>query len=412
MNEVRRADTRVVVTGIGVLSGFGVGREAFEQGLFSGQPAIRRIENIDTGALNCHFGAQLSGFTGHDLVRKSERQFYDRVCLMAMAAADEALDHAGLDPSGIGPVTGVMMGTAFGPGDAIQESVLRIAQNERVRPTSIVRMMLSGPTAALCARYGLQRASTAHTAACAASAHAIAQGFQAVRRGEMDICLAGGAEAFPTSALFAAWDALGVMSPDTDSSSRIMRPFSQDRNGFVIGEGAAVLVLEREDRARARGVPILAEICGAGAVSDTPTLTRPSFRGMVGAMQAAMEDAGLLPGDIRHINTHGTATTLNDALEAEAMQALFGAGAGAIGISACKAAIGHCMGAGSAIEAAATILALRRQEAPWAVDLAGDGLSRDGLTVAMEVDIALSNSFAFGGHYATLAFRRGDDPLS
>lgn len=404
---------RVCITGIGVLSGFGMGRETFERALFSGESAIRRIEGIDTAAMNCHFGAELAGFTGHDLIRKSERQFYDRVSLMAMAAADEALDHAQLDRGAIGPVTGVMMGSAFGPCDAIQESVLRISQDERLRPTSIVKMMLNGPTAALCARYELQRGSTAHIAACAASAHAIAQGAEAVRRGEMEICLAGGSESFPTSALFAAWDALSVMTAETDATAGIMRPFSADRSGFVIGEGAAVLVLESEQRARARGATILAEICGSGTVSDTPTLTRPTLRGMVGAMQAAMTDAGLAPGDVGHINTHGTATELNDALEREAIEAVFGDSAGAIAISACKAAIGHCMGAGSALEAAATILALQRQQAPWAMTLTGDESRGSGRTLPMQAEIALSNSFAFGGHYSTLAFRQiGEAPAS
>jgi len=410
VNESRQGVARVVVTGIGVLSGFGAGRDTFEEGLFSGKSAIRRIESFNTAALNCHFGAELAGFTGHDLVRKSELQFYDRVSLMAMAAADEALEQARLDPAEIGPVTGVMMGSAFGPAEAIQDSILRFAQDQRLRPTTIVKMMLNGPTAALCARYGLRRGSTAHVTACAASGHAIAQAVQAVRRGEMEICLAGGADAFPTSALFAAWDALAVMSPETDPSAGIMKPFSEDRRGFVIGEAAVVLVLEREDRARARGAPILAEICGAGAVSDTPTLTKPALRGMVGAMQAAMDDAGLIPAEIRHINTHGTATELNDALEREAINELFGTHAGEIRVSACKSAIGHCMGAGSAIEAAATILALQRQEAPCPVDLAGNGSYRDsehaGPTFPMQADVALSNSFAFGGHYSTLAFRR------
>jgi 3-oxoacyl-(acyl-carrier-protein) synthase len=412
MAEAGKDIARVVVTGIGVLSGFGTGREVFEDGLFSGRSAIRRIEGIDTTALNCHFGAELARFDGQDLIRKLERPFYDRVSLMAMAAADEALDQAGLDPAEIGPVTGVMMGSAFGPGKSIQESVLQIFQNQRLRPTSIIKMMLSGPTAALCARYRLQRGSQAHVTACAASAHAIAQAVQAVRRGEMEICLAGGAEAFPTSALFAAWDALAIMSPETDPSAGIMRPFSMDRSGFVIGEAAAVLVLEREDRARARGAGIMAEICGAGSVSDTPTLTKPTLRGMVGAMRAAMDDAGLVPADIRHINAHGTATELNDALESDAINELFGTHASEIRVSACKSAIGHCMGAASAIESAATVLALQRQQAPCAIDLTGNGSNPDrdgahsGRTSPMQADIALSNSFAFGGHYSTLAFRR------
>ena len=410
MVEPGQGVARVVVTGMGVLSGFGTGRDAFEEGLFSGRSAIRRIEGVDTTALNCHFGAELAGFDGHDLIRKPERQFYDRVSLMAMAAADEALAQARLDPAEIGPVTGAMMGSAFGPGEAIQEAVLRIAQDQRIRPTSIVKMMLNSPTAALCARYGLQRASTAHVTACAASAHAIAQAVEAVRKGEMEICLAGGAEAFPTSGLFTAWDALAVMSPETDPSAGIMKPFSSDRRGFVIGEAAAMFVLEREDRARARGATILAEICGAGSVSDTPTLTKPTLRGMVGAMQAALDDSGLIPGDVRHINAHGTATELNDPLECEAIRELFGSHADDIRVSACKSAIGHCMGAASAIEAVATVLALQRQQAPCPVDLAGNGSHPDGgypgRASAMRAEVALSNSFAFGGHYSTLAFRR------
>jgi 3-oxoacyl-(acyl-carrier-protein) synthase len=224
----------------------------------------------------------------------------------------------------------------------------------------------------------------------------------------MEICLAGGAEAFPPSGLFAAWDALLVMSPETDPSAGIMKPFAEDRKGFVIGEAAALFVLEREDRARARGARILAEICGAGAVSDAPTLTKPTLRGMVGAMRAAMDDSGLVPADVRHINTHGTATELNDALERDAINELFGTHVPEIGISACKSAIGHCMGAASAIEAAATVLALQRQEAPCAIDLAGNGgpPGRAHRTSPMQAEFALSNSFAFGGHYSTLAFRR------
>jgi len=401
---------RVVVTGMGVLSGFGAGRDVFAQGLFSGRSAIREIASFDTSALACHFGAELPEFTGNDLIRKSEHQFYDRVSLMAMAAADEAIGQAGLDPAEIGPVAGVMMGSAFGPAQAIQESVMRIAGSERLRPTTIIKMMLNSPTAALCARYGLRRASTAHVTACAASAHAIAQAVRSVQRDEMDICLAGGAEAFPTSSLFAAWDALAVMSPEADSPAGIMRPFAPSRRGFVIGEAAAVLVLEREDRARARGAPILAEICGVGAVSDAPTLAKPTLGGMVGAMQAALDDAGLASADIGHINAHGTGTELNDALEREGIRQLFGTHAGAIRVSACKAAIGHCMGAGSAIEAVATILALQRQEAPCAVDLGGEGWLAAGGAFTMQADAALSNSFAFGGHYAALAFRRAGRP--
>jgi len=407
---------RVVVTGLGVLSGFGAGRAVFETALFSGRTAVRPIAGFDTAGMACGFGAELDGFDGRDLVRKADLNLFDRVSLMAMVAADEALDHAGLDPAGIAPVAGVMMGTGFGPAQAIEDSVMRSARGARLRPTTIVKMMLNSPTAALSARYGLQRASTAHVTACAASGHAIAQGAQAIRSGEMEICLAGGAEAFPTRALFEAWDALGVMSPETDPDRGIVRPFAADRCGFAIGEGAAVLVLEREDRARARGAAILAELAGAGAVSDTPSLTKPSLAGMSGAMAGALAQAGLAPGAVGHINAHGTATELNDRLETEAIRGLFGAHADGIAVSACKAAFGHCMGAGSALEAAATILALQRQEAPPTLGLARPDpeLTLDycpGAARPMQPEVALSNSFAFGGHFVTLAFRRASEAL-
>ncbi|ORE92724.1 beta-ketoacyl-[acyl-carrier-protein] synthase family protein [Aurantimonas sp. 22II-16-19i] len=413
-----RTASRVVVTGIGVLSGFGAGLAAFEAGLFSGRSAIRRIEGFDTAGLACRFGAEIPGFDWQGLVRRSELHFYDRVGLLAMAAADEALGHAGLGPDEIGPAAGAMMGTAFGPAEAIEDCVLRAASHQRLRPTAVVRMMLNGATAALCARYRLQRAATAHVTACAASAHAIADAVHAIRRGEMDLCLAGGAEAFPTSALFAAWDALAIMSPEIDPAAGIMRPFSPDRTGFVIGEAAAVLVLEREERARSRGAPILGEICGVGAVSDAASLTKPTLPGMTRAMRAAIADAGIAPEDIGHVNAHGTATELNDALESQAIRELFGARADDIRVSACKAAIGHCMGAGSAVEAVAAILALRRQEAPCPVDLlppdgvpAPPGAAGGEPVRRMETAAALSNSFAFGGHYAALAVRRVPDAV-
>jgi 3-oxoacyl-(acyl-carrier-protein) synthase len=404
----------VAVTGLGILTGFGPGLTRFEAGLFGGETAIRPIASFDTSALECRFGAEVPAFDERAMVRKAELHQYDRVSLMAMAAADEALDHAGLDPKDIAAVTGCMMGTGFGPAQAIQTSVLQAAAGGRLRPTTIVKMMLNSPTAALCARYGLKAGSAAHVSACAASGHAIAQGAQAIRNGEMELCLVGGADGFPTTALFAAWQALGVMSTDTDPDRGIMRPFATERSGFVIGEAAAVLVLERTDRAQARGAPVLAEIVGAGSVTDTPSLTKPTLYGMQSAMRAAMAQAGVAPDAVGHINAHGTATELNDLLEAEAITACFGSGIDTMRITASKAAVGHCMGAGSAVEAVATILALGRQQAPPTYGLRGLGRTETfGLDLCpegpalLDTRHALSNSFAFGGHFVSLAFRRG-----
>jgi len=398
---------RAVVTGMGILSGYGTGLKAFEKGLYSKNTAIREIQGIETDHLNCHFGSEIPEFDPLQFVRKPELNLYDKASLLAMAGADEALKNAQLNPQEHAKNLGVSLGCAFGPSESIQQSVLREDKKQRLRPTTVVKMILNGPTAALCARYQAQKASRAHVTACAASAHAIGDALHAIERGEMDICLTGGVEAFPSTALFGAWDAMSIMSLDRDPKHGIMRPFSPDRSGFVIGEASAILVLEEEEHARARKAPILAQICGSGSVSDTPSLTKPTLDGMINAMQAAMTNADLAPEQIGYINTHGTATQLNDKLESDAIQEIFKEHASNITLSACKSAVGHCMGAGSALEAIATIIALNKGQAACAVPLISETTSAPIMqTQDMSADAALSNSFAFGGHYVSLAFKR------
>lgn len=399
----------VVVTGMGVVSGYGVGRDVFEKGLFSSECAIRPLSGLDTGHLKCRFGVQVPDFTGEGLVRKLELKFYDRMSLMAIAAADEALAQACLDPQEFGAQCGAMMGCAFGPTATIEESVLRVHSEQRLRPTTVLRMLLNGSTAALNTRYRLGKATAAHVTACAASGHAIADGVRAIQRGDMDLCLAGGSEAFPSRVLYCAWDAMGVMSKEDDLSKGIVRPFAEDRSGFVIGEAAAVLVLEAQERAIARGAPIFAEILGSGAVADAPNLSRPTVQGMTRAMCSALKDAGLKPEQVDYINTHGTATKLNDPFEAEAVADVFSDHKEQLVLSACKAGLGHCMGAASALEAVATIMGLRCGVAPFAVEpftQTEPEQSWKPRSTAMKADIALSNSFAFGGDYVSLAICR------
>ena len=408
--------TPVAVTGIGAVSAFGApnhhksGRQALVDGVFAGDNAIRPISSFDTSTFSCHFGAEVPDFDGRTLVRKAELHHYGKVSLMAMAAADEALAHAGLEPKDIAPFCGALMGTGFGPADAIQAAVIGAKSGKRPRPTTVVKMMLNSPTAALCARYGLQRASMTHVTACAASAHALAAGADLVAKGAMDYCLAGGSDAFATDALFWAWDALGVMTPEDGTSGVVMRPFDQNRSGFAIGEAAAVLVLERLDHAQQRGADILGIIAGSGAVTDTPSLTKPSVSGMMRAMNEAVSSANLHMSDIGHINAHGTATELNDHMEAQAISEAFGEDS-ELCISATKGAHGHCMGASSALEAVLTIEALNRQVAPPIVGL-NDPIQNFALNFTkrtgsqIETKVALSNSFAFGGHFVSLAFQR------
>ena len=398
---------RAVVTGMGILSGYGAGLKLFEKGLYSSHSSIQRIQSIDTSGMKCHFGSEVPNFDPSSLMRKPELQLYDKASLMAITAADEALENAGLIPNECADNLGVILGCAFGPSETIQKSVLQEHAKQRLRPTTIVKMILNGPTAALCARYRPKQASRAHVTACAASAHAIADAVQSIKRGEMKICLTGGVDAFPTSTLFSAWNAMSILSPECDSQLGIMRPFCHNRSGFVIGEAAAILVIEEETYARARNATILAEICGSGAVSDTPTLTKPTQSGMVRAMQAAIRDANLQAEMIGHINTHGTATKLNDSLESAAIMEIFKGHAKNITLSACKAAVGHCMGAGSALEAIATIIALNKGVAPCSVQLLEDKKATQIMqTQSMTADTALSNSFAFGGHFVSIAFQK------
>jgi 3-oxoacyl-(acyl-carrier-protein) synthase len=406
-------DCGVVVTGLGVVSAIGEDVATFSESLFAGRSGIASIRSFDASRFRCRIGAEVSGIDFSRYVEAKELKLLDRVSLLAIAAADEAIADAGLDLERDRAALGVLVGTGLGPSAGIEDCVRRVARDQRLRPTTLLRVMLSSPAATLCERYQCREVSHVHVTACAASAHAIAQAADYIRRGELDLCLAVGCDAFPSEAAFASWDVLGIMSPDNDDPTSACRPFSADRSGIVIGEGAAALIMESESRARGRGAPVHARFAASGSTSHTPNLTLPSVDGMTSAMFRALDRSGLAPKEIGYINAHGTGTEINDALETRALHEVFGAHAAQLQISSTKAAHGHAMGASSAIEAVATILALREGIAPPTLNLRVPDPVCDldytaNVARPMNSTAALSNSFAFGGHYVSLAFTRED----
>lgn len=401
----------VVVTGMGVVSALGPDLATFQRGLFAGACGVDLIRSFDASRFRTRIGAEAAAvdFSAY-LPIKDQRQL-DRLSLLAIAAADQALGQAGIELENEREGLGLLVGTAMGPSASIEDTIRRVAGEARLRPTTILKIMLSSPAAALCERYQCRALSQVHVTACAASAHALAQAAEQIRVGSLDLCLVVGCDSFPSEALFAAWDALVILSADNERPKEAARPFAADRCGLVIGEGAAALVLESRERAEARGVMPLAELAGSGCTSHTPSPTLPSVDGMAAAMALALRSAGAAPTECAYVNAHGTATELNDSLETAALHRVFGDHAKSLKISSTKAAHGHTMGASGAIEAVATVLALAEGIAPPTLNLKQPDVACDLdytplVAQAFAGDLALSNSFAFGGHYVSLAFRR------
>jgi nodulation protein E len=392
---------RVAVTGLGVVSAIGIGVEAFAESLFAGRHGFARISRLDPSPLKFHLGAEVPGFAWGDAKLSS---IFDRFALMAGAAAEEAIRMAKL-PEGGHERTAVVTGSCLGGSEMENVSYRELYAEQRTRfnPLTIPRIMENAPASLISMRWGLRGPAYAVASACASSAHAIGQAFWMVRQGTAECAVAGGSDCTFTLGLLRAWEAMRVVSPTA------CRPFSLDRSGMILGEGAAMLVLEPFERAAARGVEILAAIEGFGMSSDAHHITQPSGDGARRAMEFALRDAGLAPEAIGHINAHGTGTAANDPVECQAIAQLFGAHRPAI--SSTKSMHGHTLGAAGAMEAVASILTLRAGRIPPTAgftdqdpDCPGDIVH--GEARAQRVEHVLSNSFAFGGLNAVLCFGR------
>lgn len=411
---------QVVVTGVGAVTPYGVGVAPLIEGLLAGKPTAGPITRFDASAYPVRFACEVPGFDPREhLPRKIIRQL-DPFTQYAMVAAGEALGDAGLlggddlvggvDPTRIG----TLISSSAGGVTELTEQHARLLSDgpSRVRPFFTVAMPLNMGSARVAIRYGLRGPSFAVVSACASATDALGVALDLIRAGRADVVVAGGAEATVNPLIMAAFGMAGALSTRNDEPERASRPFDRDRDGFVKGEGAGVLVLERAGHAAARGARALVELAGYGASNDAyhPTAPHPDGDGAVRAVIAALADAAVSPGEVAHINAHGTSTPINDRTEAAAIRTAYGPYADRIAVTSTKSAIGHLVGAAGAVEAIATIAAMRSGlVAPTLnVDNPDPACALDLVTEKprqLDIPVACSHSFGFGGHNAVLVFR-------
>ncbi|HEV8432770.1 MAG TPA: beta-ketoacyl-[acyl-carrier-protein] synthase family protein [Thermoanaerobaculia bacterium] len=396
---------RVAITGFGIVSPFGRGKTAALEALRKGASGVKRIESIDTTALNCKIGGEVPKEAHEGLHRGN-----DRFSRFALIAATEAAEQANFAESGIEPErVAANIGTGLGGCETLDAGYKRMyGENQpRIPPTSIAMSMYNAATSAVATKFGAKGAAYGVVSACASSAHAIGLAYQTIKSGAADAAFAGGADAPLTLGIIRAWESMRVLSIDNEHPERACRPFSADRNGLVLAEGSAVFVLEAWENAERRGQPIVGEIVGFGATSDAGHITDPSADGAMRAMRQALRDANVSAEEVGYINAHGTATKANDVTETRAIKDVFGM---RVPVSSTKSMHGHAMGASGAIEIACSLAALREGFIPPTINLDTPDPECDLDYVPhksreAKVALFLSNSFGFGGMNAVVAVR-------
>lgn len=405
---------RVVVTGVGAITPLGLTAEETWQGLLAGRSGIGPITQFDSSHLPVHIAGEVKGFDPARYIPKKEARRMSRASQLAVAAAQEALAQAGLTPP-LGERAGVVMGTGIGGLEwaFAQARVLWEHGAERVSPFGITASLPNMPAHHISQWAQALGPISAVVTACAAGTQAVGEGAELIRRGAADVVIAGGVEGFIHEIAIAGFYAMRAISTRNDEPERASRPFDAQRDGFVLAEGAGVLVLESWEHARARGAPILAEVLGYASSSDGFHVAQPDPEGQ-GAMRAirwALEDAGVRPEEVDYINAHGTATPLNDVVETRAIKGVFGPHAYRVPVSATKSMIGHAMGGAGAIEAVVCVLTLRDQIIHPTINLEEPDPECDldyvpGQARRADVRVVLSNSFGLGGQNACLVMGR------
>jgi 3-oxoacyl-[acyl-carrier-protein] synthase II len=405
---------RVFVTGIGVVTPIGIGRSAFWDSLVQGRSGAGEIASFDTSGFPVRIACEVEDFRPADFLGAREGSRMDRFTQMAVAAASLALEDSGLGEDLDPEATGVIAGSGIGGLATIedQHKALLDGGPRRVSPFMVPRLMPNGAAAAISMRFGLKGINYGTVSACATGAHAIGEAADAIRHGRADVMVAGGSEAALTPLALAAFARMGALSTRNDDPPGASRPFDRDRDGFVFGEGAGLVVLESERSVDARGARPSAEICGYGATSDAFHVTQPDpeGKGASRAMIAAMSDAGIEAGDIDYVNAHGTSTPYNDRIETLAIKEALGNESKRVPVTSIKSQTGHLLGAAGAVEAAACALMIENSTIPATINLENADEQCDLDYVAdgpreQSVDVALSNSFGFGGQNACLVLR-------
>jgi nodulation protein E len=399
---------RVVVTGVGVLSSIGNTVAQFEESLRACRPGIGPITQIDTSRVRFHNAAEVGGFEPARHFTESQLNWLDRFAQLGIVAARDAIADSTLTWNDeLRARTGVITGSCLGGIGTEDAHYFGFYQEKKLRcsPTAVPRIMSNAVASHVAMEQKFTGATFTTSTACSSANHAIGQAFWLIRQGTLDCALAGGSEAPISFGHLKAWEAMRVVAPDT------CRPFSKNRAGIILGEGGAMMVLETLENARARGAKIYAELAGFGMSADAHHLTSPLAEGAARAMNAALEDGNLSPEQINYVNAHGTGTQANDSTETRAIRQVFGPRADKLAVSSTKSMHGHALGAAGALEGVATLLAFRGNFLPPTANF----LERDpacDLDIvpnearAARIEAALSNSFAFGGLNAVLAFRR------
>ena len=422
---------RVVVTGIGLTTPLGWGTEVSWKRLLSGQSGAGRISRFDPTEYACQVACEVprvdgrggggpdyeGAFDPDQVMSPRDQRRIDDFILYAVAAADEAVRDSGWAPEAEEDKerTGVILGAGIGGLNAIYDTAVELRERgpRKVGPFFISSALINLASGQVSIRHGFKGPNHAVVTACATGSHAIGDAMRIIRYGDADVMLAGGAEAAIGPLGIAGFQACRALSTNFNATpEKASRPYDKDRDGFVMGEGAGVLVLEEYEHAKARGAKIYAEVVGYGLSGDAYHITSPTPDGDGGyrAMIASLRDAGLDPSDIDYVNAHGTSTPLGDEIELSAVERVLGQAAGKVSMSSTKSAIGHLLGAAGAVEAAFSVLAIRDQIAPPTINLDNPSVeSPIDLTphVAKRrvIDVALSNSFGFGGTNASLIFK-------
>jgi len=416
MPDVYQNGRRVVVTGLGAISPVGTTVSGMWRALVSGQSGVERISSFDTTPFETKFAAEIKDFDATMYVGRKEAHRMDRFTQFAVAASLQAVENAGLTiSSDNAEETGVIVGNSVCGLLSVSEQfkVLNEMGPRKVSPTLAPTMTGDAASVQVSLTLGARGVNYSPSSACSSGSDAIGQAYEAIRQGHARVILAGGTEAPIIPLVLAAFGTIRALSTRNDSPRAACRPFDAERDGFVLGEGAAMMVLEDATYALERGAPILAEIMGYGATSDAFHLTQPSpdGEGAARAVRIALNRAGISPDDIDYINAHGTATLLNDRTETAVLKCVFGDRAKHIPVSATKSMIGHLLGAAGSIEAVITILAITHQLLPPTINLTHPDPECDLDYVPNQarrgkIQTAMSNSFGFGGHNSVLVVRQ------
>ncbi len=409
---------RVVVTGVGLLCGVGIGTEEVWRGICTGQSGIASITLFDATDFSCRFAGEVKNFDPLQYVEKKEIKKMGRFILFALAASDFAMKHAQLTLTPeLGERAGVYIGSGIGGFDVIEREHHELIKGgpRKISPFFIPASIINLAAGHVSIRTGAKGPNSATATACSASAHAVGDSFKIIQRGDTDIMICGGSEAAITPMGVGGFASMRALSTRNDEPQRASRPFDADRDGFVIGEGSGIVILEALEVAQKRNAPILAEVVGYGMSGDAYHITQPAEdgEGAYRVMKATLKDAGVPPQEVGYVNAHGTSTPIGDRIETTAVKRLWGDYAKKVAVSSTKSMTGHLLGGAGGLEAGITVLALRDQVLPPTINYEKPDPDCDldyvpNQARKAEVRYALSNSFGFGGTNAALLFKRWD----